>query len=155
MYNDPKTAAKFQGSMCLFEVKVGVHQGAFLDRCCLSMYWKLYQEDFGSGLPLKLMYADDLALKAESKEELPEKFHIWKTGLEAKGLKVNINKTKILHCMGNIKVIGDSGKYPCGVCRTGVGSKSIFCHSCGKLIHRRCSGVRAAARRWYASGDCR
>ena len=52
---------------------------------------------FRSGLPLELLYADDLALEAESKEELLEKFQIWRTGLEAKGLKVDINKTKILH----------------------------------------------------------
>ena len=55
---------------------------------------------------------------------------------------VNINNTKILHCMGSIERTGNSGKYLCGVCRTGVGSNSIFCRSCGKWIHRRCSVVR-------------
>ena len=79
---------------------------------------------------------------AESKEDLLDKYQICKTGLETRGLKANINKTKILHCMGSIERTGNSGNYPCGVCRTGVGSNSMFCRSCGKWIHRRCSGVR-------------
>ena len=86
-----------------------------------------------SGLPLELLNSDDLA---------QEQFQIWRTGLEAKGMKVNINKTKILHCLGSIERTGDSRKYPCGVSRTGVGSNSIFCQPCGKWIHRRCSSIR-------------
>ena len=49
------------------------------------------------------LYADDLALVAESNEDLLQKCQIWKSGLEAKGPKVNINKTKILHCMGVLR----------------------------------------------------
>ena len=34
-----------------------------------------------------------------------------------------------------------SGKYPCGVCRSGVGDNAILCTSCKKWIHKKCSGV--------------
>ena len=34
----------------------------------------------------------------------------------------------------------ESGKYPCGVCRQGVGDNSIKCIACHKWIHKRCSG---------------
>ena len=38
------------------------------------------------GLPLELLYADDLLLMAESEESLCDKIVKWKSGLEAKGL---------------------------------------------------------------------
>ena len=50
----------------------------------------------------------------------------WKDGLESKGLRVNMSKTKILFSGQNLGSLRDEGKYPCGVCREGVGSNSIF-----------------------------
>ena len=83
----------------------------YLARRSLSLYQKPYQEDLSLVcLLLELLYGDDLALVAESKDDLLEKAQIWKTGLEAKGLKANINKTKILHCMGSTKRSDDSRK---------------------------------------------
>ncbi len=38
----------------------------------------------------------------------------------------------------------NSGKYPCGVCRKGVGAKLVLCVRCKKQIHNRCSGVKGA-----------
>ena len=35
----------------------------------------------------------------------------------------------------------ESGKYPCGVCRQGVGDNSIKCVACHKWIHKWCSGI--------------
>ena len=45
-------------------------------------------------MPLELLYADDLILMAESEERLRDKIVKWKSGLEAKGLKMNTGKTK-------------------------------------------------------------
>ena len=39
------------------------------------------------GCPLELLYADDLAVIAESMNELIEKFTRWKEGMESKRLK--------------------------------------------------------------------
>ena len=35
----------------------------------------------------------------------------------------------------------NSGKFPCGICRKGMGVNSMCCISCKKWIHKRCSGV--------------
>ena len=35
-----------------------------------------------------------------------------------------------------------SRKWPCSVCRKGVGSNSIFCNFCTRLVHKSCSGIR-------------
>ena len=42
--------------------------------------------------------------------------------MEQKGLRVNMGKTKIMESGINLDVLKKSGKYPCGVCLTGVGS---------------------------------
>ena len=46
-------------------------------------------------MPLELLYADDLILMAESEESLRDKIVKWKSGLEAKGLKMNTGKLKV------------------------------------------------------------
>ena len=48
------------------------------------------------GLPWELLYADDLVLIAQSAEELREKVLKWKKCMEAKGLKINVEKTKVM-----------------------------------------------------------
>ena len=64
---------------------------------------------------MEFLYADDLILMAESKELLMEKLRKWKKGMEAKGLRVNAGKTKIMQCRVSTVQSEDSGKHPCGV----------------------------------------
>ena len=78
--------------------------------------------EFCTGCPWELLYADDLMISAGSKEELLVKVKTWKTEMEKKGLRVNMGKTKIMESGINLDVLKKSGKYPCGVCLTGVGS---------------------------------
>ena len=52
-----------------------------------------------AGLPLELLYAQDLILMAESAASLCEKIVQWKSGLEAKGLKMNTGKNE-----GNVRL---------------------------------------------------
>ena len=35
-----------------------------------------------------------------------------------------------------------SGEFPCAICRTGVGSNSIFCNGCKHWVHKKCSGLK-------------
>ena len=39
-------------------------------------------------------------------------------------------------------LLQSSGEFPCAVCRTGVGSNSIFCKSCKHWVHKKCSGLK-------------
>ena len=78
-----------------------------------------------------------MVLIAESEELLAEKIERWRKGLEAgrlRSLRVNFGKTKIMRCeigAGQVKV---SGKYPCAVCKNGVGRNSVPCSKCQKWI---------------------
>ena len=69
------------------------------------------------------------------------KLNKWKTEMEAKGLRVNMGKTKIMVSGVNLQTLKDSGEYPCSVRRKGVGSNSIYCAGCSHWVHKKCSGV--------------
>ena len=90
----------------------------------------------------ELLYADDLILMAYSRDELINKLRKWKRDMEAKGMRVNVGKTKVMWKEG--KVRRDYGvKFTCAVCNRGVGSNSILCGTCGRWTHKKCSEVRA------------
>ena len=97
--------------------------------------------EFCTGTPWELLHADDLVIIAETEDELRMKLIKWKTNLEAKVLRVNIRKTKIMISRVDLQTLKDSGKYPCSVCRKGVGSTSIYCTGCLNWVHKICSGV--------------
>ena len=78
---------------------------------------------------------------AGSIEELCQKLTAWKTSLEEKGLRVNMKKTKIMFSGQNMNTLIDSGTWPCGVCRAGVGSNSIYCSGCKHWVHKKCSRI--------------
>ena len=75
-----------------------------------------------------MLYADDLVLMAKSMEELVEKFQRWKDIMESKGLRVNIEKPKVMICERETGELAESGNWPCSVCKKGVGRNSIFCN---------------------------
>jgi hypothetical protein len=118
MYAGSTTAVKVQGEGTeSFEVRVGVHQGSVLSPLLFVMVMEALSRDCREGLPFELLYADDLVLMAESREGLAGKLGAWKKSLEAKGLRVNISKTKIMKCQAGIEHhMADSAKDPCGVC---------------------------------------
>ena len=51
---------------------------------------------------------------------------------ERRGLKVNLEKTKLLVTEGEREEVVQMGRYPCGVCGRGVGVNSILHISCNK-----------------------
>jgi len=52
--------------------------------------------EFRVSLPWELLYADDLAVIAETEEELIKRLNEWKDNVESKGVRVNMNKTKVM-----------------------------------------------------------
>ena len=81
---------------------------------------------------------------AESEEKLLEKLKRWEEGLENKGLRVNMGKTKVMKCQVRVGLKEDSGKWPCAVCRKGVVSNSFECIQCKKWVHQACGGVKGS-----------
>ena len=73
---------------------------------------------------------------ADTQEECISKLKAWKAGMESKGLRVNIKKTKFLVSGEGHDVLQKSGMYPRAVCLSGVGSNSIQCTQCMQWVHK-------------------
>ena len=50
-------------------------------------------------------------------------------------------KDKVMICGMGLDLLQSSGEFPCTVCRTGVGSNSIFCKGCKQWVYKKCSGL--------------
>ena len=127
MYWHAKSKIRINNSFSeAFDVKVGVHQGSVLSPFLFVIVLEALSRDFSTGAPWELLYADDLVIAAESLDELADKFLLWRNGLESRELKVNMKKTKVMISGPNLNTLRDTGKYPCGVCRKGVGSNYLL-----------------------------
>ena len=142
MYNNTRSRVRVNNTYSdEFGVKVGVHQGSVLSPLLFVIVLEALSHEFRTGTPWEPLYADDLVISAETEEGLKMKLNKWKTEMEAKGLRVNMGKTKIMVSGVNLQTLKDSGEYPCSVCRKGVGSNSIYCAGCSHWVHKKCSGV--------------
>ena len=79
---------------------------------------------------------------ADSLEECIARLKVWKEGMECKGLRVNMKKTKFMVSGPGLDLLRDSVAFPCAVCRSGVGVNYIQCLQCMYWVHKKCSGVR-------------
>ena len=95
----------------------------------------------------ELLYADDLALIAERLNE-------WKDNVESKGMRVSMNKTKVMMSAECQKVKEKAVRWPCGVCSKGVGSNSLQCTSCQKWVHKKCRGIKSSMSKVAKSFMC-
>ena len=127
MYNNTRSRVRVNNT---YSDEIGVHQGSVLSPLLFVIVLEALYHEFRTGTPWELLYADDLVITAETEEGLKMKLNKWKTEMEAKGLRVNMGKTKIMVSRVNLQTLKDSGKYSCSVCRKGVGSNSIYCAGC-------------------------
>ena len=90
-----------------FQIGKGVHQGCILSPCSFNLYveyimWNDGLDEAQAGIKIagrninNLRYADDTTLMAESEEELKSFLMRVKRESEKVGLKLNIQKTKIM-----------------------------------------------------------
>ena len=127
-----------------FEVKVGVHQGSVLSPLLfITELEDLSREFLHCGVQWEDHYANDLVIITESLEECVRRLLTGKEAMEEKGLTVNAGKTKIIIYGMGLDLLQSSGEFPCAVCRTGVGSNSIFCTGCRHWVHKKCRGLKS------------
>ena len=95
------------GTTDWFQIGKGVRQGCILSACLFNLYAEYIMRNAGldeaqAGIKIawrninNLRYADDTALTAESKEDLKSLLMKVKEDSEKVGLKLNIQKTKIM-----------------------------------------------------------
>jgi len=70
-------------------------------------------------------------------------------------MRVNMNKTKVMISGERQKPTQKAARWPCGVCGRVVGSNSIQCTSCQKLVDKKCSGTKGSMCKVMRSFICR
>ena len=73
-----------------------MRQGSALSPLLFMIVMEAISREFGVALPWELLYADDLAVIAETEEELIKSLNEWKDNVESKGMRVNMNKTNVM-----------------------------------------------------------
>ena len=92
-----------------FQIRKGICQGCILSHCLFNLYaeytmWNAGLDEAQAGLKIarrninNVRYADDTTLMAESEEELKSLLMKVKEESEKAGLKLNIQKMKIMAC---------------------------------------------------------
>nr|CDJ82820.1 RNA-directed DNA polymerase (reverse transcriptase) domain containing protein [Haemonchus contortus] len=106
MYDGSTTTIRTaHGQMGAIDVTVGVHQGSALSPFLFLLTMDVITEELVDG-PLKtILYADDIALIAENKEELQNNLQKWQKVLAENGLR--LKKTKFLSSEEGMESITD------------------------------------------------
>ena len=126
-----------------FGVGVGVRQGSVLGPLLFVIVLGALSGEFRAGCPWGLLYADDLMVSAGSREELLVRVGAWRTGVERRGLRVNMGRAGIVRSGVDLDVLKRSGGCPCGVCLAGVGGiGAVLCDGCERWMHKKCSGIK-------------
>ena len=104
------TVRTVHGTTDWFKIRKGVRQGGILSPCLLNLYAEYIMRNAGldeaqAGIKIairninNLRYADDTTLMAESEEELKSLLMKVKEESEKVGLKLNIQKIKVMTCV--------------------------------------------------------
>ena len=107
LYTGQEATVRIRHGTDWFQIGKGVHQGCILSPCLFNLYAEDIMRSTGldeaqAGIKItgrninNLRYADDTTLMAESEEELKSLFMKVKEESEKVGLKLNIQKTKIM-----------------------------------------------------------
>ena len=134
MYQEVLSQVKLEGEDSKeFAVRVCIHQRSVLSPFIFAVVMDVVTEELAKE-GCALMYADDLVLICETKEEARQRFVAWRNSIKSKGLKVNISKTKVMRCARD-SVQKEAAVDPCSVCGKRVHVNSSHCATCGYWVH--------------------
>ena len=92
-WQDCKTAVRtIEGLSREFEIGVGLHQGSALSPLLFAVIIDVLSEHLRAQNLWELLFADDLAIMADSEEQLEERLLKWQECLEKYWLKMNVEK---------------------------------------------------------------
>ncbi|MCI4382158.1 hypothetical protein PGIGA_G00260570 [Pangasianodon gigas] len=94
MYERSRTVVRCAvGQTEEFKVEVGLHQGSALSPFLFAMVMDQLSEEVRQESPCTMMFADDIVICSESREQVEENLERWKFALERRGMKVSRSKT--------------------------------------------------------------
>ena len=75
---------------------VGLHQGSALSPLLFTIITDVIAENIATTLPRAMLFAGDLVLCEETKEEAEQQLDVWRNPTENRGLRVSRQKTEYL-----------------------------------------------------------
>ncbi|KAK2897556.1 hypothetical protein Q8A73_013936 [Channa argus] len=149
MYESCKTVVRCAvGVTEEFKVEVGLHQGSALSPFLFALVMDRLTDEVRQESPWTMMFADDIVICSESREQVEENLERWRSALENRGMKLSRSKTEYM-CVnerdpgGMVRLQGaevkkvQDFKY--------LGSTVQSNGECGKEVKRR---VQAGWNRW-------
>ena len=79
-----------------FKVKVGLHQGSALNPFLFAVIMDILTDEVRREPPWTMVFADDIVICEETREEVEQRLESWRYALEKRGMKVSRLKTKYL-----------------------------------------------------------
>ncbi|KAK3552755.1 hypothetical protein QTP86_022164, partial [Hemibagrus guttatus] len=90
MYERSRTVVRCAvGQTEEFKVEVGLHQGSALSPFLFAMVMDQLSEEVRQESPWTMMFADDIVICSESREQVEENLERWRFALERRGMKVS------------------------------------------------------------------
>ncbi|KAK6760556.1 hypothetical protein RB195_021861 [Necator americanus] len=81
-----------------FPVRVGVHQGSSLSPLLFILCMDTITKEIQKQHPWTLLFADDVMLASESRDDLQKQVQSWNDQLQQYGLRLNTSKTEYMEC---------------------------------------------------------
>ncbi|KAK3534374.1 hypothetical protein QTP86_014445, partial [Hemibagrus guttatus] len=97
MYERSRTVVKCAvGQTEEFNVEVGLHQGSALSPFLFAIVMDQLSVEVRQESPWTMMFADDIVICSESREQVEENLERWRFALERRGMKVSRSKTEYM-----------------------------------------------------------
>ncbi|KAK3557346.1 hypothetical protein QTP70_026574, partial [Hemibagrus guttatus] len=97
MYERSRTVVRCAvGQTEEFNVEVGLHQGSALSPFLFAIVMDQLSEEVRQESPWTMMFADDIVICSESREQVEENLAKWRFALERRGMKVSRSKTEYM-----------------------------------------------------------
>ncbi|KAK3542797.1 hypothetical protein QTP70_003002 [Hemibagrus guttatus] len=97
MYERSRTVVRCAvGQTEEFNVEVGLHQGSALSPFLFAIVMDQLSEEVRQESPWTMMFADDIVICSESREQVEENLERWRFALERRGMKVSSSKTEYM-----------------------------------------------------------
>ncbi|KAK3508735.1 hypothetical protein QTP70_004280 [Hemibagrus guttatus] len=97
MYERSRTVVRCAvGQTEEFKVEVGLHQGSALSPFLFAIVMDQLSEEVRRKSPWTMMFADDIVICSESREQVEENLERWRFALERRGMKISRSKTEYM-----------------------------------------------------------
>ena len=104
MYDGVTTSVKTQGGVTEeFPIGIGLHQGSSLSPYLFTLVLEVLTEHIQEPVPWCMLFADDIVLMGESREDLNKKLELWREALEVYGLRISRSKTEYMECKFSLR----------------------------------------------------